>query len=77
MIMASIPSFPRRVRHSGLRHSRAGGNPASFVKRHWVPACAGTTRVEIRAFAETTRVEIRAFAETTQVQIRAFRGDDV
>src|SRR5574337_1554072 len=25
------------------RHSREGGNPATFIKRHWVPACAGTT----------------------------------
>ncbi len=25
------------------RRSRAGGNPVAFVKRHWVPAFAGTT----------------------------------
>jgi len=36
---------------SASRHSREGGNPASFDESHWIPAFAGTTSVAVPTFS--------------------------
>ena len=40
--LEAAPVLPRGLPVSNC-HSREGGNPVSFAKRHWVPAYAGTT----------------------------------
>src|SRR5437899_7785258 len=47
--------FDDELAHIRRRHSREGGNPASCVESHWVPAFAGTTEWSLKRITQATR----------------------
>ena len=55
------------------RHSREGGNPASYCKRRWVPAFAGTTN----CFPDERKQLIRRLMQTILTRYRARRSSPV